>query len=120
MTDRRRFTGSLNIRITLPVVLLVFFMWLGLNMSVFKAVDEFQINRIEEDMEWASRFTYNIINENYYDLIRSEGREDERYLKIAQGRSVGPPRVGLGVHGRLRASSPRTVTTLGRRRERHM
>jgi PAS domain S-box-containing protein len=89
MTDRRRFTGSLNIRITLPVVLLVFFMWLGLNMSVFKAVDEFQINRIEEDMEWASRFTYNIINENYYDLIRSEGREDERYLKIAQGRSVG-------------------------------
>jgi len=89
MTDRRRFTSSLNIRITLPVVLLVFFIWLGFNMSVFKAVDEFQTNRIEEDMEWASRFTYNIINENFYNLIRSEGRGDERYLRIAQGRSVG-------------------------------
>jgi PAS domain S-box-containing protein len=89
MTDKRRFTSSLNIRITLPVVLLVFFMWLGFNMSVFKAVDEFQTNRIEEDMEWASRFTYNIINENFYDLIRSEGRSDKRYLRIAQGRSMG-------------------------------
>jgi PAS domain S-box-containing protein len=89
MTENRRFMGSLNIRITLPVVLLVFFMWLGFYMSVFKAVDEFQTNRIEEDMVWASRFTYNIINENFYDLIRSESRGDERYLKIAQGRSVG-------------------------------
>jgi len=89
MTDKNRFTSSLNIRITLPVVLLVFFMWLGFNMSVFKAVDEFQTSRIEEDMEWASRFTYNIINENFYDLIRSEGRGDKRYMRIAQGRSMG-------------------------------
>jgi len=89
MTDERRLFGSLNIRITLPVVLLVFFMWIGFNMSVFKAVDEFQTNRIEEDMEWASRFTYNIINENFYNLIRSEGRGDERHLRIAQGRAVG-------------------------------
>ncbi len=89
MSDRHRFSNSLNIRITLPVVLLVLFMWLGFNMSVFKAVEQFQTDRIEEDMEWASRFTYSIINENLYDLVRSESRSDERYLRIAQGRSMG-------------------------------
>ncbi|MDT8396504.1 MAG: histidine kinase dimerization/phosphoacceptor domain -containing protein [bacterium] len=89
MINMRRFTSSLNFRITLPVVLLVFFMWLGLNMSVFRAVDEFQTSRIAEDMEWASRFTYNIINKDFYDLTLSEGRGKERHLRIVQGRSIG-------------------------------
>ncbi|MDF1525049.1 MAG: hypothetical protein P1S59_02095 [bacterium] len=80
MSDRHRFSNSLNIRIILPVVLLVLFMWLGFNMSVFKTVEQFQTDRIEEDIKWASRFTYSIINENLYNLIRSESRSNTRYL----------------------------------------
>ncbi|UCG38514.1 MAG: PAS domain-containing protein [bacterium] len=88
-TRGSRISRSLNFRITLPVVTLVFLVWLGLNFFVLESIEQFQRNRIQEDMEWTARFTYNIINEHYYDLVRSGAMEDERYLRIEKGRSIG-------------------------------
>lgn len=89
MTKGRRLFNSLNTRITLPVISLVFFVWIGLNLSVFQAVDEFQNSRIQEDMSWGRRFTYNLVNDQLVTLIRSGSMDDERRLRITQGRSIG-------------------------------
>jgi len=81
--------NRLNFRIIATVIVLVLMIGFGLNLFVLRFIDEFKVNSIREDLEWTSRFTYNIFDDHYYDLLLSGGLDEEGYRRIHQGKALG-------------------------------
>ena len=82
-------TRRLNFRIILPVIALVLFMGIGLNVLVLRFIDKFEVNSVTDDMEWASRFTQNIASSHFHDLLLSGEMNNMGYLRIHQGQALG-------------------------------
>ena len=89
MSGIRQVVGTLGVRITAPVVLVVVLLGAGLYYWVLSAISEFADQQIERDLRGISRELFNLCNQGFDDLMLSGKMGQPEELMIRQAMILG-------------------------------